>query len=328
MTRAEMASVKFRKQIAFAAALIALMGCEGKHEPADVGREMKLAPVVGEPRKLQPRLPVGRLEDFELSGPVATVELQQWDVQVIDGREVRDSHGAGGQKMAFDREGRLTRYQYESDGIWSRPAIYEYSDDGLLARTEQGNIGVLPPERFRYEYSWEARKLTLTAWNQGTNEVAWLEAQLFDDRGLAVGVTRAKGKDFGNVESKHEFSYDEAGRVTKDTQYGRSGGLQEPSRVSLYRYDRAGRLVERTERLADGAELLRYVYSFAEGAHLPTSGEYYLRSELAAVLRYEYSLDDRGNWTQKTEAERATSSEVYRPIRGYARQISYHTPVK
>ena len=229
------------------AMLFSLAGCGGrpKQRAAAQAGTNAGAPTetVGSGSPVDNANPVRRNEAclalFELTGPVKSCQVECWQT------------------------GTAERGEYEeADMLWSRD--YGFNRRGYLEFDECG------------EYTYRADTVFL----YGEDAQAGMSASLtYDAAGRIVAQKlQYEGDAYGDAERSTEFSYDDAGRLTRTYTALWENGVE-----TLYAYDASGRLATRRETAYDYDGNTERVYT------------------------YEYvESDECGNWTERRATVKST----------------------
>lgn len=265
-------------------------------------------------------------KQYELLGPVKTVELGRIDYTLKDGKEVAGkrirrqtiafnedgkkteeiSYNESGAILsksvyAYDKQGRPTDYlKYSSiaDKTLSKPQknVYKLDDKGNVIEYTvyqfDGSIGT----RFLYKYDAKGNKTdeTIYAWN-GARIGKLLST--YDEAGHLLTQVSYNGDD--TISWKTVNTYNTKGNKTEATQYI-SGVLK--YRVT-FNYDDKGRIVEQETfeynkppnslRTSHAPEPGRIVYTYNDKERTKETETY--KEDGALKDRMVYQLDERGN---------------------------------
>ena len=288
-----------------------------------------------------PEIPTDR-EKCGLHGPVCLVVT----------RRIAKS-GESTHEQAFDRDGRVVAVrQRGTDGSQSN-IEYRYDDDGRRYDATGRKVGlhirtVRNSDGSRVETDDVSR---VDAWAiEGMNGAGFgtrgasIAETTFDSLGNPLGAVlrNDRGDEFLRV----VCTCDAEGRIAAAVQYG-GAALPPPRGASewavpdapagerelgrafsepgfeqwriAFRYDSAGRVVERTESVA-GQEFGHTVYTYNERGDLRTSRSG--SQDEPQVYEFEYDYDERDNWIHKT-AQYFVGSSVTGSDE-YHRTISYY----
>ena len=189
---------------------------------------------------------------------------------------------------------------------WTDTERKDYAYDGqgrLVTETVyNGTTGTWEPYR-RYEYTWSDGLLVSGLGYQnfgGTWIEVWSRTCVYDLDGLLVqDVVDDYNGDCIDGTTRHDYSWDEAGRLARDAGYYRPlGGEWAGTWARDYEYDLLGRLTEELESYASGADWIpstwhQYTWD-AEGRLACASTANRNTGSWAWSGRRSYSFDEEG----------------------------------
>jgi len=264
----------------------------------------------------------------------------------------RDAHGLRGPVRTVRVESASFDPQTNGWGLFKQAETLVYDSAGQLEGRPREDA-VLPPT-----FDERGRRTTVSKWPPLIPRQPGLEWGVSIPNSLADTLTRydASGRPieivFRNAEQKSlmriELTWDAEGRISRErVLHGEATDFPAALRALMgdvfatreYEYDQRGRVVELRSTMSGLSETLQ-TYSYDEhdniveehyeeatrevglgrGGRLNTSNE----TTSETWNRHEYTYDDRGNWIEKVNLQRASSEREFRRTSIQRRTITYY----
>ena len=260
-------------------------------------------------------------ERAKLYGAVHSVRSETAQYVRQDEEWVEGVRGQG-QIDTYDRAGRLVeQVLYNPDGTHFQRKVRSYSQGGQPSK----EIVYAPDGALWHRMVWtydERGAMTTAARYEADGTI--LSKEIFSYNGTTPKPVESVSQDkdetfFGRV----VYRYDSAGRMVERSWVDDE---RKPVSRNVYAYDERGNLI--TVKVYDRQDALssRWGYSYDDKRNRTEWLDYHPDGSLAGRQVYRYEFDDRGNWTKKVIADWISDGQAgtLEPSEVVHRTLSYY----